>query len=203
MKAILILFLILPVVLADWSNENTEVTSHALERFLPDDVGYRWSYWGFAEYGHWMILDKIEQIEDETVYNISGMVEDMSEGEAHRDFSFKLSYYLSDNALTVVRQPSFTMDNDFIKMDLLRLPLIEGNRWTETVTDENGEQIDLICEIEQIDDGLITVRYSQTDSPFYQLRVFEEGIGVVAFEKLYISQDGNFEVGYTLFRDNY
>ncbi len=73
----------------------------------------------------------------------------------------------------------------------------------ESEESEVSEEIEVICEIEDIEEGLVTVRYSQTNSSFYQLRVFEEGIGVVTFEKLYISPDGNFEVGYTLFRDTY
>ena len=203
MKAMTILFLVAFVALAGWNSENTVTTSASLESFLPDQPGYRWNYWGFAEYGHWMQLDGISRIEGETVYRVSGMVEDMSEGEAQGDFSIHLKYLVSDSALTVVQHTSLTMDNDFLQMDLLRLPLVTGNSWTQTVQDNNGEEIDLICEIEEIEEGLVTVRYSQANSPFYQLRVFEEGIGVVTFEKLFINPEGNFEVGYTLFRDTY
>lgn len=203
MKAILFLFSVVFTALAGWNSENTATAAPSLERFLPDRAGYRWNYWGFAEYGHWMQLDSISRIEGQTIYYVSGMVEDMSDGEATGDFSIRLKYLVSDNALSVVQHSSLTMDNDFRQIDLLRLPLETGNSWTQTVQDNDGEEVDLICEIEEIEKGIVTVRYSQANSPFYQLREFEEGIGVVTFEKLFINPEGNFEVGFTLFRDNY
>jgi len=131
------------------------------------------------------------------------MVEDMSEGEGGGDLSIAMKYLVTDSVLMVVQRAPLAMDNDFTEMELLRLPLETGSSWTQTVTDKDGEEVELICEIEEMEENLITLRYSRTDSPFYQLRVFEEGIGVVTFEKLYMSPDGNFEIGYTLFRGNY
>ncbi len=204
MKTMLILFSVVFATQAGWNSENTGTTSPSLASFLPDQPGYRWAYWGFAEYGHWIQLDGISRVEGETIYSVTGMVEDMSEGEGQRDLSINLKYVVSDSALTLVQHTSLScMDKDFRQLELLRLPLLAGSSWTQTAQDYNGEDIDLVCEIEEIEEGLVTVRYSQINSSFYQLRVFEEGIGVVTFEKLFISPEGNFEVGYTLFRDSY
>ncbi len=203
MKLVLILFSAAFMAMAGWGDENEGTVSLPLERYLPDQPGYRWNYWGFAEYGHWMQLDEIRSSESGTIFLVSGMVEDMSEGEGGGDLSIAMKYLVTDSVLMVVQRAPLAMDNDFTEMELLRLPLETGSSWTQTVTDKDGEEVELICEIEEMEENLITLRYSRTDSPFYQLRVFEEGIGVVTFEKLYMSPDGNFEIGYTLFRGNY
>ncbi len=199
-------FILLPVLLAASVSYGTDGSLQAwdlaLEDLLPEEEGFIWRYWGFAEYGHWMHLDEIEETGDGTVYRVSGMVEDMSAGEATGDFSISLEYTVSDSVLSVVQRSPMAMDNDFMEMELLRLPISEGNRWSQTAVDMHGAEVRLVCGVEEVGERTVTVRYSMPDSPFYQLRVFEEGMGVVTFEKLYISPDGNFEVGYTLFRES-
>lgn len=203
MRTVLILFSVVFMAMAGWGDEITETTSLPLESYLPDQAGYRWNYWGFAEYGHWMQLDEITRAEGGTVYRVSGMVDDMSEGEGGGDLSISLKYLVTDSAITVVQRSPLAMDNDFQEMELLRLPLETGSSWTQVAINKDGEQVELFCEIEEMEENLITVRYSRTDSPFYQLRIFEEGIGVVTFETLYMSPDDNFEIGFTLFRGDY
>jgi hypothetical protein len=128
----------------------------------------------------------------------------MSDGESGLDFGIELHYTVSDSALSVVQTSQVSMDNDFSEMVLLRLPLTVGNTWTQTVTNRDGEDIELISEIEEVEQGppmRVTVRYRDAAGPFYQLRVFEEGVGVVTFEKLFMSQDDAFEIGYSIFRE--
>ncbi len=103
----------------------------------------------------------------------------------------------------MVQQNSIAMDNDFPRMELLRLPLERGSSWTQTVTDWEGRDVSLYCEVEEATDSTATVRYSDTDGPFYQLRDFEMGIGMVTFEKLYIMPESSFEIGFTLYRGDY
>ncbi|HPF31533.1 MAG TPA: hypothetical protein PK907_00825 [Candidatus Sabulitectum sp.] len=171
------------------------VPSGALLEYLPEEPGFTWHYWGFAEYGHTMRLVDIIQGDDETVFMVSGMVEDVSGGEAQGNFSMKLKYTVTDSCLILSQHAPLAMDSDFPRMELLRLPLEEGASWTQTAGDTG-----LLCEIESIDDGVITVRYSDMHSEFYHLREFEPGLCTTVFEKLYISPDGSFEIGYTLFR---
>jgi len=203
MSAVLITLLLTFASLAGWDTDSPETLSYPLERFLPDQPGYTWSYWGFAEYGHRVQLDGMTRLEEWTVFQISGAVEDMSAGESSGDFTINLKYIVSENSLSMVQRASYAMDGDFPEMELLREPVEAGRTWTQTVRNRHGEEIELVCEIEEIEGNQVTVRYSSTDSPFYQLRVFEEGIGVVTFEKLFLSPDGNFEIGYTLFRGDY
>ena len=174
-----------------------------LENLLPDQPGFEWTYWGFAEYGHRMRIESVEETETGRIYRISGMVEDVSDGEAPGDYSLTLWYVVSDSVLSVVQHAQRTMDNDFEEMELLRPPLATGNRWVQTVVDASGAEVELVCEIEEMEEGRLTVRYSRTDSPFYQIREFEEGLGVTRFAKLYIFAKGSFEMDYLLYRGKY
>jgi len=176
----------------------------SLQSLLPPEAGYTWNYFGFAEYVFSMQLEQIHTDDASIVYTVSGMVEDMSDGESGLDFGIDLDYVVSDSALSVVQTSEVSMDNDFPEMVLVRLPLAAGNTWTQTVTNLEGEDIELICEIEEVEQGppmRVTVRYRDAAGPFYQLRVFEEGVGVVTFEKLFMSPDGDFEIGYSIFRE--
>lgn len=175
----------------------------SLRSFLPSEAGYTWRYFGFAEYVFSMQLEQVFTDDASIVYAVSGMVEDMSDGESGLDFGIDLYYVVSDSALSAVQTSEVSMDNDFPEMVLLRLPLTVGNTWTQTVANRDGEVVELVCEIEEVEQGppmRVTVRYSDTAGPFYQLRVFEEGVGVVTFEKLFMSQDDAFEIGYSIFR---
>lgn len=177
---------------------------YTLERFLPGRPGHVWIYWGFAEYGHRMRLDEIADTEEGRVYRVTGMVEDVSDGESSGDFSLALRYTVTDSSLSVFQRAPLAMDNDFESLELLRLPLSEGSSWTQTATFAHGSETLLICQVTEADGGTVTVRYSDTESPFYQIRVFEEGLGVTAFEKLYLFPEGDFEMGYFLYRgDDY
>lgn len=175
----------------------------SLQCLLPSEQGYRWNYWGFAEYGHWVQLEDMLADQNMILYRVSGMVEDMSGGEAPGDFSIDLKYIVSDSVLSILQPFNLAMDSDFEQMDLVRLPLVQGNSWNQTVMDRDGNEVNLACEIEDIQEGpprLITVRYRDIGGSFYQLRVFEEGVGVVSFEKPFSCPDGTFEIGYTLYR---
>lgn len=175
----------------------------SLQRFLPSGEGFTWNYFGFAEYVFSIRLDRVLSDDASIVYSVSGMVEDMSDGESGLDFSIHLDYTVSDSTLSVVQTSETSMDNDFSEMVLLRLPLAAGNTWTQIVTNREGEDIELVCGIEDVEEGppmRVTVRYRDAAGPFYQLRVFEEGVGVVTFEKLFMSPDGDFEIGYSILR---
>lgn len=194
---------------------NWNVRLYPLLDWLPGNEGYTWSYWGFAEYGHRVSIDGIERISEGIVYRVSGMIEDVSDGESGADYSMGFKYIVTDNSLVMVQQSSRAMDNDFPRMELLRLPLEQGGSWVQTVTDWSGHELTLLCEIENLTENSVTVRYSDTEGPFYQLRELEKGTGVVTFEKLYLMpvpedeaelmyyNEGGFEMGYTLYRGDY
>lgn len=187
-------------VLATITGQTLTDSGSELETWLPAEEGYTWNYFGFAEYGHTMTLTDIISNGTETVYIVEGMVEDVSGGEAQRDFSINLKYTVTDSTLTLSQRAPMIMGSDFQQMELLRLPVEEGASWTQTVADQDGNVIELLCVIEGKTDQTLTVRYSDTQSEFYHLREFETGTGTITFEKIFMSPEGNFEVGYTLYR---
>ncbi|MDW7662184.1 MAG: stalk domain-containing protein [Bacillota bacterium] len=70
-----------------------------LSALLPSELGYSWIYNGFAEYGHTMTLNNIEDDPTQRIYTITGEVDDMSGGESLSDHSISIHYILSGNEL--------------------------------------------------------------------------------------------------------
>lgn len=70
--------------------------------------------------------------------------------------------------------------------------------------DKSGEYRYLNCEITDINEvagsKVYTVEYRE-DNGYYEIRMIEEGIGVVSFAKLWQTDDGDFEIGYSLSKE--
>lgn len=181
----------------DWKEENTE-----LSKLLPDKEGYLWRYNGFAEYGHEMILNTIYIEEDSIKYAITGKVDDVSGGESNADYNINIEYVIEQGRLIQNKQEEIMMDSEFDSLVLVVSPLKVGNKWTQKVKDKNGNDAEITAEITDVlDDGFGTyrIRYQQKDSDYYEERDIRPGIGVVALKKLYMSDEGNFEIGYQIY----
>lgn len=174
-----------------------------LKGLLPNEQGFTWRYFGFAEYDHYMTIDAIEQISGGTRYVISGEVGDPSDGEAVRDFDLKITYTIKNGVWLQEKQEEAMMDSEFDKLEILRGPVTQGATWTQKQTDKSGKQRTLVCTIEEVKtvEGArtVVVKYQDQDSEYYELRGIKQGVGITMFEKLWISPDGNFEIGYSLF----
>jgi hypothetical protein len=176
----------------------------ALSALLPSETGYTWIYNGFAEYGHTMTLDALIESGDNSVYEISGEVADMSGGEGNLNVELTLKYILSGNSMVQEKTEEMMLDSKFDQLTLIKLPFEVGNTWTETVIDpETEEEVTLKSGIEAAEmvDGAMqyTVRYNDADSDYYELRVIREGVGVISVEKLLELADGDFPASYFLF----
>jgi len=110
----------------------------ALSELLPDLVGYKWQYEGFAEYGHKAQLDSIVSEATKRMYMVSGSVDDMSDGESTKDFSIELSYTIEGNRLIQTKREEVMMDSKYDRLTLIQTPLVIGTYWTEEVSDEDG-----------------------------------------------------------------
>ncbi|KAB2952915.1 LysM peptidoglycan-binding domain-containing protein [Heliorestis acidaminivorans] len=177
-----------------------------LADLLPNQVGFTWYYSGFAEYGHVMTLQAIEREENQYIYRVTGEVDDPSGGEVvGRDFSLSLQYVINGESLLQIKREEAMLDSPFDRLELIRLPLQQGNRWRQEVTDRLGQTfiLDSIIEDVREDRGarVYTVRYNQIGSDYYELREIKEGIGVLSFEKLLTLGDQQFPVGYFLYED--
>lgn len=177
-----------------------------LQALLPDKEGYKWVYNGFAEYGHDAVLEKIERKEEQIVYSAKGEVFDMSDGESDRDFSLSVSFIVTSDSLIQEKKAEMMLDL-FDKMVLIQTPLKEGHSWTQTVKGSEGEDIVLECTIESVEDEdgakVYTVSYQDKNGPYYEKRILKEGIGVVGYTRLYITEPEyeNYEITYWLYEE--
>lgn len=182
-------------------------TSKELLTLLPQDIGFTWFYSGFAEYGHIMTLDDIttDRKTCNTIYHISGMVDDVSGGESKKDYSMTVKYTVTDKSIIQKICGEMVLDTDFEKIELIRLPLKKGNSWNQKVKYKKGKKTVLHTTIEDIvvKNGAktYTIVYKDKNSDYFERRTIQENIGVVSFEKLYIpKKDKPFVIGYYLYK---
>lgn len=175
----------------------------ALAALLPAETGHTWIYNGFAEYGHTMTLNRIEEASNRRTYVISGEVSDSSDGESTLGRGISLNYILQGNALIQEKTAPMMLDSKFDRLTLIETPLVAGTTWTETLMDQSGRtaKIDAIIQKVEIVDGKkqFTVRHHEVGSAYYEVRVLREGVGVLSFEKLLQLPDSSFPVSYSLY----
>src|SRR5699024_8570307 len=178
------------------NDENNKKDLHLTE-LLPDKKGYKWDYDGTIEYGHKMELKKIEESDKQVDYTVEGEVEDASGGESENDFSLDLTYTVMEDKLIQNIDSEMMMDNNFPEIELIKLPLSEGNEWTQTQKNSDGEEITLESSIDSIENddgqGIYTVIYEDSDSDYYERREIKEGVGIISFESSDINYDNDSE----------
>jgi hypothetical protein len=169
--------------------QTTEQDLAALTALLPSETGYDWDYSGYAEYVHEMKLDSLEKTSDQWVYNISGQVFDVSEGEGRGDPSIYLTYVVDGEKILQRVQSVMMMDSEFKQIEIIRLPLAKGALWEQTVPKNDGSLVTLECRIDDIamDNGkqTYTVSYTEPSGEHKERRIIREGTGVVYYEKLF------------------
>ncbi|MBP7165766.1 MAG: hypothetical protein KBB15_08950 [Firmicutes bacterium] len=159
--------------------------------YFPANEGFTWVYTGFAEYGHKMSIDRITNTKSpgNVVYEISGAVFDMSDGESGRDFSFNLEYVFAQDDVRerILHKDVFPHRIDGLVM--LKAPVKEEQKWNFKA--EDGSEVDarIIRAGKDLDDDLAycEVEYttpdaSMPDGLYRETRVFKKGLGVVAFK---------------------
>lgn len=174
-----------------------------LAALLPSETGHTWIYSGFAEYGHTMTLDRIEEASNRRTYELSGEVSDSSDGEGNLSRGISLNYILQGNALIQEKTAPMMLDSKFDRLTLIETPLVAGTTWTETLMDQSGRtaKIDAIIQKVEIVDGKkqFTVRHQEVGTSYYEVRVLREGAGVLSFEKLLQLTEDSFPVSYSLY----
>lgn len=175
-----------------------------LSALLPSELGYSWIYNGFAEYGHTMTLNNIEDDPTHRIYTITGEVDDMSGGESLADNSISIQYILFGNELIQEKAELHMLDSKFDRLTLIKTPLVAGTTWTQDVIDKDGNSSRInaiIKKVEIVDDNKTqyTIRYDDVNSAYFEERIIREGVGVVSVEKLLELSDTSFPAGYTLY----
>jgi hypothetical protein len=213
---ILILIFVMIISLSACSNsnevkpENDQNAINELLQMLPDKTGAEWTYNGFAEHSHTIRIDAINILSDNEIqYQISGKVEDMSDGEGTKDFGISLEYIVTKDGLKEVVKKAEILPHKIKEFDVLRYPLIKGNTWTQQVS-INDTKVELLAEIieqevnKEDNTKVIKVQYTANmpgmpNGTYKEIRTYQEGIGLVSFENTY---DDSIEFMYTLFQFN-
>lgn len=179
--------------------------NNSLAKLLPEKTGYKWIYNGFAEYGHQMTLEDIIKENNEIKYVIKGNVADMSGGESGKGedhFKIDLTYTIKNASIIQTKKENIMMDSEMNSLEIIKAPLLKGNKWIQVAKDKSGKEKYLNCEITDITNiegsKVYTVEYKDQDSDYYEKRMIQEGVGVASFVKLWKSKDGSFEIGYAL-----
>ncbi|MBM7582757.1 hypothetical protein JOD02_001626 [Caldicoprobacter guelmensis] len=174
-----------------------------ITQLLPARPDYQWSYNGFAEYGHRMVLQDISKQDDVIIYHVKGEVDDMSGGESNQDLSFSVTYTVKPGVLIQNKTGRAMMDTSFKDLELIRTPLQKGNSWIQETTKEDGTPVTLKTTITDVKEEngqkIYTVVYKDTQSEYYEKREIKEGVGVLSYEKLYMDPNGNFTIGYYIY----
>jgi len=172
-----------------------------LEDLFPKYNNYKWTYTGFAEYGHDMEVESIVVNDTSTNYIINGSVHDMSDGESDKDFSINLEYNVQSDVIIQTKDEETMMDSKYDEIELIRTPLEKGTTWQQEVEAEGVETTleSSITDVEKTDTGVVfTVRYEDTNSDYYEEREIQTGVGVISFRKLMINNDDSYLVGYSI-----
>ncbi|WP_422484591.1 S-layer homology domain-containing protein [Gudongella sp. DL1XJH-153] len=175
-----------------------------LEDLLPQYNNFKWIYHGSVEYGHDMEIESIVTDQNTANYFIEGNVHDASGGESDSDYSLGLEYTVHSDVIIQTKTEEMMLDSDYDEIELIRTPLEEGSSWTQEVENSEGETTleSTITEVEDTDDGMIfTVRYEDLNSDYYEEREIQEGVGVITFTKLMITEDDSYPMGYSLFEE--
>ncbi len=194
----LCLLLVLGALSAGCRNFDEE--NALLGELLPNRAGFRWVYSGIAEYGHTMELKELTVTGGQTVYTISGVLDDPSGGEAPGPFDFALTYQIERGRLFRTQTAGVgLLDSRFPVLELIRAPLEQGSSWRQTVEDKDGQPVKLECSIVEVADqdgqAVYRVRYQDASSEYWEERVIKEGLGVFSVELLY----EDFTIGYQLY----
>lgn len=181
--------------------DDTKVYSKDLDKLFPDKMAF-WKYTGTAEYMHVMEILSVIETKGQKIYQITGEVADVSEGESKEDYTFSLTYTISDESISQSHSGFMFMDKAYDKITLIQAPLEKGHSWRETTKNEKGEQVTItgtIESIEKISQPIYTVKYLVEPKGGIEIRKIKEGTGVVSYEKQMIFDNEKFPVGYKLY----
>ena len=190
--------------------ENDKNALSGLLQMLPNRTGAEWKYNGFAEHSHSVRIDAINHLSDSQIqYQISGKVDDMSDGEGTKDFRINIEYIVSKDGLKEIVKKAEVLPHKIMEFDVLRYPLIKGNTWTQQVH-INDSDVELKAEIieqtvdEEDNTKVIKVQYTaqvpgMPNDMYKEIRTYQEGKGLIYFENTY---DYDIDFIYTLFQFN-
>lgn len=198
---------ILACACGDKNEETTVVVagsySKTIAELFPDKEGFRWVYYGTADYGHEMILDKIYEANSQKVIKVKGEVTDHSSGETNLNYDLEVTYAIESDRVVQSKLSDAMMDSEYDHITLIMEPLAVGTTWREETVDSQGKKAVVngeIIEIEENEEGTIyKVLYSEDKSDYSEVRKIQKGRGVVDFLKTLKYEDQSMEIAYHLY----
>ncbi len=177
--------------------------SKTLAELFPEKEGYRWEYYGTADYGHEMTLEKIYEANSQKVLKIKGEVTDHSAGESNLNYNLEVTYAIESDRVVQSKLSDVMMDSEYDHITLIMEPLLVGTSWHEETVDSQGKKATVngeIIEVEENTEGTIyKVRYSEEKSDYSEVRKIQRGRGVVDFLKTLKYEDQSMEMSYHLY----
>lgn len=181
--------------------------SQELLAILPQDTEGEYFYNGFAEYGHSIRIDRVEEKPEQTIYHVTGEVDDPSGGEAKGNFNIRMEYIVDAEKITEKIIEGERMPHKLKELEVLRLPLEKGNTWEQKVMID-GKEAKVRAVIESIDvdpqDRMETYTVFYTvpmenmpNGIYEERRIYKKGVGLYIFENT-IGKEYDFYFNYML-----
>jgi hypothetical protein len=172
-----------------------------LMEFLPD-YPYIWEYEGTGSYYHIMSIDKIDVFKDEVNYKITGEVISEKNASSFDDYLFSIRYIVNNKGIRQEKNEKKMIDSKYDSLYLLKFPIEKDNIWTEKVVDNEGNKGVIEATITNVDfengKKIITVKYNEKNSDYYEIRRIMEKKGIISFEKEINYEKNSYNFGYVL-----
>lgn len=168
------------------SVDMTKKMSFTIDTLLPDTIGYGWRYYGSVDYGRTESIVEVKSVDNEKHIIVKGEIDDMSDGESGRDYSFTKTYKIVKDGIIFNHQES----KDETEFYLIKEPIEVGNTWEHPWYEDSTGKSEII----EVDEYIVirTERIDPNPVQSYNLKesviTIEPGIGII--EEQCISMDG-------------
>ena len=188
----------------------TKITSgkfdQELEGLFPSEEGFKWQYFGTADYGQTMWIERVYQSNSQKIIKVKGEINDLSGGSSPIDYSLQMTYAIEPDRVVQSKISEAMMDSEYDKLTLIMTPLEIGTQWKEEVIDSQGKKETVTGEIIETEDHpegrIYKVLYSEDNSDYSEVRKIQSGRGVVDFLKTMKYQTESIDVGYHIYKTN-
>lgn len=195
--------------------------SQELSSYFPSVEGTVLKYYGTAEYGQTLTLNKVLENEDSLKLSFKGEIQDMSDGEgASKDELILETEYLinNDSVKETIKNEEIRFSQSIIREQIvLKAPIKEGATWKQTVS-INGKEYEAETKIIEVskdekDRNLVKTEInvkdieSYPDNTYREVKTYKEGKGLVEFSNTIIlkglegEEPTPFEFGYRLYEE--
>lgn len=202
-----LLVMIIIFLIIGCNNENDIKTKERLGNIkeltalLPDEKA-TWTYKGTGNYYHEMILEDIITSDQSIYYKLKGEILSDKTNSYYDDYLTEVRYVISRKGWQQELKQSKLLDSKYKGMYLVKFPIEENNAWEEKVLDFDNRQRVITGKIEAIDytedHKVITVKYSEKNSDYYEIRKIMTKKGIVEFKKYTKVNEAYHTLGYSL-----